>query len=274
MMPPNLREGGVVTMRHLGRAQVVTFVSIALIAASISAATAVPLVFIDYPEQEHWYPPSGITWAAGTAQADPGRTLNVVYCLLYYYTVGDYTYRYWNWTTRTWQIGTTDPGTMRVATGTDSWRVDGGFPTEWPLAWGRTFALYAQARDDWDVRGANVHYFYLGDTTPPTINLNILRPTLSPANGKMVLAAEVSVQDDYDPSPVVSIGVTSNDAQKPPKNGKAKPDWEIVREGEVWRIWLRAENAGRRAVRVYTIAVNATDGAGNTSSATGTVTVP
>jgi hypothetical protein len=60
----------------------------------------------------------------------------------------------------------------------------------------------------------------------------------------------------------------------PAKNGKVKPDWEIVQDGDVWQVWLRAENAGKRAVRVYTVSAVATDASGNSGLATGTVTVP
>ena len=112
------------------------------------------------------------------------------------------------------------------------------------------------------------------DTTPPVIDLNMLRTTLRPANGKLVLAAEVSVSDAADPAPEVLISVTTDDPGKPARGRKARPDWETTRRGDVWEVWLRAENDGRSTVRVYTIGIEAADEAGNTATATGTVTVP
>jgi hypothetical protein len=237
-----------------------------LIALGASAAAA-PTVQIDYPEKEHWY--SSVSSAEGTASADPGVAVDEVYCQLYYYSIGHYTYTYWNWVTGIWQTSPTWD-TMKLATGTDSWHVDSGFPAGLPADPARTYALYARVYDANGGVGADVNYFYIGDTTPPTIDLTILQPTLWPPNGKLVLAAEVSVQDDHDPTPEVVIDVTTSD---PPKPGRGKPAWEVVRDGDVWQVWLAAKKAKKGGERAYTISVTATDDAGNTSGATGTVSV-
>lgn len=244
---------------------------IALVALGAAAAADSPTVQIDYPEKEHWY--SGISSAEGTASADSGVGVDRVYCQLYYYSVGNYDYVYWDWISQTWHTGPTWD-TMKLATGTDSWLVDSGFPAELPADPERTYALYARVYDTNGAVGSDVNYFYIVDSVPPTIDLTILRPTLWPPNGKLVLAAEVSVQDDHDPTPEVVIDVTTSDPPKPPKPGKVKPTSEIVRDGDVWQVWLAAKKAGKGAARVYTISVTATDDAGNTSLATGTVTVP
>jgi hypothetical protein len=237
-----------------------------------TAAQAVPWIWIDHPQNEQLYC-SGITSAQGTVTVDPGVAVDRVYVMLYYYSVGNYNYVYWNWVTQAWQIGSSWD-TMKLATGTDAWSVDSGFPPELLADPERTYALYARAYDTGGGVGANVHYFYVGDYTPPTIDLTILRPTISPANGKLVLAATVAVDDNCTATPGVTIAVTSTAPPKPPKPGKPKPDWQIIQDGDYWQIWLRAENDGRRQPRTYTIDVAAVDGSSNGSRAAGTVVVP
>ena len=276
-VPTLAGEEGVPTMcrtasiRASGVAAVVGLTG--LVALSASAASAAPLVWIDCPEKEGVYC-TGITSAAGTVTVDEGLGVDRVYCQLYYYSVGNYDYVYWDWVSQTWHTGPTWD-TMRLATGTDSWCVDSGFPAELPADPDRTYALYARAYDTNGGVGADVNYFYVvEDNTPPTIDLTILRPIIRPANNRMVLAATVCVQDDCDDSPEVAVVVDSTDPVKPPKGKRPKPDWEIVEEGGIWQVWLRAENSGRCEARIYTINVAAVDDAGNGARATGTVTVP
>jgi hypothetical protein len=266
-----------VTMHRLTDRRIPRVVAVlgllALVALGTSAATAAPLVWIDYPEYEHTYC-SAISSAAGTATADAGLSVDRVYCQLYYYDIGNYDYVYWDWVSQTWHTGPTWD-TMALATGTESWQLDTGFPDQLPVFPGRTYALYARVYDTTGGAGANVSYFYIGDdNTPPAIDLAILRPTIWPANKKMVLAATVSVEDNCDPGPWVDITVDSTDPQKPPKPKKIRPNWEIIEEGGIWQIWLRAENDGHRQARVYTINVAAVDQASHGARATGTVTVP
>lgn len=116
----------------------------------------------------------------------------------------------------------------------------------------------------------------VADTTPPLINLAVLRRTIPHANKKLVLATEVTAVDACDPAPAVGISVSASDSAKPGKGGRPKTDWEIVRQGDVWQVWLRAEPAaGPSAPRVCeTIDVWATDGLHNTATAVDTVVVP
>jgi hypothetical protein len=136
---------------------------------------------------------------------------------------------------------------------------------------GRTLVTWTAT--DWAGNAASAtQVVYVADSRPPTINLTV-KKTLHPANNKMVLAAKVSVADACDPAPHVVINVSSSDVVKAVKGGKDKPDWQIVQDGGVWSIWLRAETAGRRTTRVYTMVVQATDAAGNAARALDTVTV-
>lgn len=103
------------------------------------------------------------------------------------------------------------------------------------------------------------------DTTPPVIASLIATPNvLKPASGKMIpVAVTVAVKDAVDPAPQCKItGVTSNQA--------ISGDWLITGDMSVK---LRARQSGRVA-RLYTIAVQCKDVAGNAASATVGVTVP
>jgi len=106
------------------------------------------------------------------------------------------------------------------------------------------------------------------DTTPPDITLSVSPDTLWPPNHKMVpVAVEVS-----DPEAVCYItSVSSNEAEDGRGDGHTAPDWEIT--GNL-TVNLRAERSGAGSGRIYTIAVECTDAAGNAATATIDVTVP
>ena len=108
------------------------------------------------------------------------------------------------------------------------------------------------------------------DTTPPTISLTVSPTSLWPPNHKMVkLATSISATDICDPSPTVSIAVTSNEPENGLGDGDTAPDWEVVNN----EVSVRAERSGKGTGRIYTITVTATDASGNTATSTGTVTV-
>ncbi|MFQ6099268.1 MAG: hypothetical protein ACE5O2_16170, partial [Armatimonadota bacterium] len=91
------------------------------------------------------------------------------------------------------------------------------------------------------------------DTTPPEVELEVLEPVLWPPNHKMVLAAVVEdVEDICDANPIVNINVTSNEPINGPGDGDTEPDYEIVRDGDEWQVWLRAERGGPGSGREYT----------------------
>ena len=111
--------------------------------------------------------------------------------------------------------------------------------------------------------------------TAPTFALTTLEPTLWPPNHKMRLAATVSnVRDDLDPDPQVIITVTSNEPINGIGDGSTEQDWEIVRRGAVWEIFLRAERAGPSDGREYLIQVTVTNAAGISAQDQTTVTCP
>jgi hypothetical protein len=114
------------------------------------------------------------------------------------------------------------------------------------------------------------------DVTPPTIAMVVDPDMLWPPNHKMhLVAAGVSATDDIDPAPTLTVEVTSNEPVNGTGDGDSEPDWEVVDNGDgTFDVLVRAERAGGGEGRVYTITATATDFAGNTATATGTVTVP
>ena len=108
------------------------------------------------------------------------------------------------------------------------------------------------------------------DTTPPTISLTVSPTSLWPPNHKMVkVATGISATDVCDPSPALSIDVTSNEPVNGLGDGDTSPDWEVVNN----EVSVRAERSGKGTGRIYTITVTATDASGNTATSTKTVTV-
>ena len=110
-----------------------------------------------------------------------------------------------------------------------------------------------------------------GDTTPPTLAVNATPAMLWPPNNKMVnIAVSVATKDDYDPQPAIKlISITSSEAL-------AGDDIMGADFGTDDRQFsLRASRAGNNlAGRIYTVTYSATDGSGNKSTASATVTVP
>lgn len=114
------------------------------------------------------------------------------------------------------------------------------------------------------------------DVTPPTIALTVDPDMLWPPNHKMHLVASgISATDDIDPAPSLSVTVISNEPVNGTGDGDTEPDWDVVDNSDgTYDVWVRAERSGTGEGRVYTITATATDFAGNTATAVGTVTVP
>lgn len=72
-------------------------------------------------------------------------------------------------------------------------------------------------------------------------------------------------------APVCTLSVVSNEPVNGTADGDMAPDWEIV---DAHHVRLRAERAGTRSGRIYTITITCVDVAGNSSSKTVTVNVP
>lgn len=111
-----------------------------------------------------------------------------------------------------------------------------------------------------------------GDTMPPVLTVSLTPDQLWPPNHKLAaVQAEVTVQDDQDPNPVVRlVSITCNETIDPAK------DIAGANLGTDDRTFsVRAERTGQRKEgRVYSVTYSATDEDGNTATATATVTVP
>jgi rhamnogalacturonan endolyase len=94
-----------------------------------------------------------------------------------------------------------------------------------------------------------------------------------PNHGMVAITVDAVAVDLLDPQPAVRIvSVTSNElVDAPEDDGHTAPDWEIT--GPL-SVNLRAERSGTGTGRIYTIAVEARDAAGNTTVSTIEVRVP
>ncbi|MEO8343001.1 MAG: hypothetical protein ABI536_04195 [Gallionella sp.] len=110
-----------------------------------------------------------------------------------------------------------------------------------------------------------------GDITPPTLSVSLSPATLWPPNNKQVLVtATITVKDNYDPEPEIKLeSITASEAL-------AANDIQDAQFGTDDRSFsLTAKRAGNNmAGRIYTVTYSATDGSGNKSTVSTTVTVP
>ena len=118
---------------------------------------------------------------------------------------------------------------------------------------------------------------FTADATPPTLQVSVSPSILSPPNHKMALiTATISAQDNLDPNPTVElVSITANEPVKGRGDGNTDPDIDEAAFGTDDRTFLlRAERSGTGTGRIYTITYRARDAAGNTTTASATVTVP
>jgi hypothetical protein len=111
------------------------------------------------------------------------------------------------------------------------------------------------------------------DRTPPLVDgLPAQGCVLWPPDHRLVQVASVAASDSLSGLASGSTVITgvSNEPENGPGDGDVSPD-VVVSHGVVQ---LRAERSGTGASRVYTLAVTATDAAGNTTSGTAACTVP
>lgn len=113
---------------------------------------------------------------------------------------------------------------------------------------------------------------FILDNTPPVLSLSVTPQVLWPANHKLVeITVNASATDNRDPNPAVELAsITSNEDSNDLGDGNTETDI-VVDNG---KIFLRAERSGLGNDRIYTITYSATDAAGNTTTASATVTVP
>lgn len=115
------------------------------------------------------------------------------------------------------------------------------------------------------------------DTIPPTLQVSVSPSVLWSANHELVLiTATISAQDNLDPNPTVElVSITSNEPINGRGDGNTDSDIQDAAFGTDDRQFLlRAERSGNLNDRIYTITYRARDAAGNTTTATATVTVP
>ena len=108
------------------------------------------------------------------------------------------------------------------------------------------------------------------DKTPPNLTVT-LSPNILRKNEKLTpIIATITVKDDYDPQPEIKLeSITANEVLE-------KEDIKGALIGTDDRqFMLKAEREGKnKAGRIYTVTYSATDGSGNKSTASATVTVP
>ena len=109
------------------------------------------------------------------------------------------------------------------------------------------------------------------DITPPVLTVSLSPSTIWPPNRKLVpITATITVQDDFDPAPEIQlVSITANEPLD-------RSDAKDVQPGTDDRQFqLKAERKeNNKAGRIYTVTYSATDGSGNMTTASATVTVP
>lgn len=112
------------------------------------------------------------------------------------------------------------------------------------------------------------------DQEPPVINNLAANPNVlwPPSHHMVTVAVTAESSDNCDAAPTCRIvEVTSNEPENGLGDGDTAPDWETT--GNL-TVNLRAERSGTGSGRIYTIAVECTDQAGNSAQASATVTIP
>ena len=129
---------------------------------------------------------------------------------------------------------------------------------------------YSDAAGNTAIQGQTI---VVEDTTAPNIEGAEASPSvLWPPNHTMrEVSISLDVSDNCGDETCQITGVASNEAINGQGDGNTDPDWEIT--GPL-TVDLRAERSGLGTDRIYTITVECTDGAGNTTESEVTVTVP
>lgn len=119
---------------------------------------------------------------------------------------------------------------------------------------------------------------FVFDTTPPTLSLTATPNVLWPPDHRLVdVAIGITVSDDVDPNPEVRlVSVVSSEADNGGGDGNTDDDIQGADIGSADEsVQLRAERSGVGKVgRIYTLTYEATDAAGNSTTAQVQVSVP
>ena len=107
------------------------------------------------------------------------------------------------------------------------------------------------------------------DTTPPSLSVSVSPAVLWPPNEKLIpITVTLTVKDDYDLQPEIKLeSITANE----PLGKEDIKDAQIGTDDRQFK--LKAEGKSK-AGRIYTVTYSATDGTGNKTTASATVTVP
>jgi hypothetical protein len=111
------------------------------------------------------------------------------------------------------------------------------------------------------------------DTTPPQLSV-VVSPSIlwSPNHQSVEVKVNANASDLVDPSPKITlVSVKSNEPDNGVGDGNTTGDIVIIND---FTFNLNAERSGTGSGRIYTITYRATDAAGNTATASATVTVP
>lgn len=217
---------------------------------------------VELPTVGQWYPPTIISYPDGwggrlISTADEGGEIGIEWI------EGSYAKKFWPRRLNEVNAPQVYPGGKAIAPGQTS----------------GNFSAKLERPDYAYVRGyASVSYgdnsllipIEKGDTTPPVLTVSAIPAVLWPPNNKMVgIMVNLAVKDDYDPQPEIKLeSITSSE-------GLAATDLAGADFGtEDRQFSLRASRTGNNlAGRIYTITYSATDGSGNKSTASTTVTV-
>ncbi len=169
-----------------------------------------------------------------------------------------------------WSVNGVALQTNTLAAGSTSTPQNSSFTAEFPLG---TNAVVVTATDSAGLAADCNTTVTVVDTIPPTITgIKATPGSLWPPNHKMVtVKVDAQVVDLCGATTWRIVSVSSSEAVNGPGSGNTAPDWQITGH----TVKLRAERSGKTGPRIYTIAVVATDAAGNESQPkTTTVTVP
>lgn len=131
---------------------------------------------------------------------------------------------------------------------------------------GHFSAGYADGKEPWYYNGVMEKL----DTTPPVLTVTLSPNNLHPNKKLVPITATITVKDDYDPAPEIKLESIT------PSEPAERDDIRDASLGTDDRQFtLKAEREGKnKAGRVYTVIYSATDGSGNKTTASATVTVP